>query len=930
MSQNQPLNPPSNENDWDEEEDLNLLQNPLNQKIEQNLDDERKMENYTLWTLIELFRRANIVINGYSDAVFNDNIPKFVMHFFNITSIENVQISQNTSNNQQLSKQQIQNINAVIKFLTKKEIKFNILDLRFTDIDTTEASSVMFYSTFLNLFFVKVPRKQLYERCGTILYSNETKFEDYEHFVELTSYTTFFRLVNFLKTNCTSLDSSFQFTDQMFQQFLGSINIPMVLNLEVLEKCKEGKILDAVFYQLQFIFDSLDEQKVGPNNQHFHAHIGQFIKENYYSFLKSLRKINIMKPKEINDSMKVKRNVINLQKTKSESYISKSSGSSRVFDIQTEDSNFEISTYNKRHGIADNKQNDEIEVVDQTINLSDVEKFWNKNAGKLGFDQGIPFDLVTSETVKKQIESQWNSEIMKLPKYEEQSRQEEQPASEQINIYKLFVYNEVAKIWTVNQNELRSFQQILKYDRNALTPLVLFMNSYENDSKSVISQLISGSFPDLNDQIFVYAIRNKNFSQIIDYSFSNLNFSNKVPVFLLLHVPKSMETMPNISTIIIQIYSFLSMFVDFEVVVLNNNRFSDQLEMTKLITKIANSYEKENALIIQKKKSKVFQMEEFNINTLPFVFKKGNIIFLYELAGSNSETDQLITSNQFFKNITTIDGKESEIHLIDSKNLNSYGSFLSYLAKSLENGTNQLMTITKNFSFVDQYTVSDFFIYIMRQKEAWKDELIKSINMRLNELKSKKDKKENEVSLLLKLGKEISSISPPFAIDFNNECNLILSGLKENLSKSKRSIIESEIRISAKSHIEFLEREVKKKPYWTKRQINIIKNGHSSFINKEFLDIIKGITTDKAYNMVYEDNIDIADKQFESDEKDLANIFKKYEENLELQKKIIKQNILENTDKSLNYTMRETEHLREIKIVIESDEDFESKIPQDF
>lgn len=240
------------------------------------------------------------------------------------------------------------------------------------------------------------------------------------------------------------------------------------------------------------------------------------------------------------------------------------------------------------------------------------------------------------------------------------------------------------------------------------------------------------------------------------------------------------------------------------------------------------------------------------------------------------------------------------------------------------------MTITKNFSFVDQYTVSDFFIYIMRQKEPWKDELIKSINMRLNELKSKKDKKENEVSLLLKLGKEISSISPPFTIDFNNECNLILSGLKENLSKSKRSIIESEIRISAKSHIEFLEREVKKKPYWTKRQINLIKNGHSSFINKEFLDIIKGITTDKAYNMVYEDNIDIADKQFESDEKDLANIFKKYEENLEVQKKIIKQNILENTDKSLNYTMRETEHLREIKIVIESDEDFESKIPQDF
>ena len=115
-----------------------------------------------------------------------------------------------------------------------------------------------------------------------------------------------------------------------------------------------------------------------------------------------------------------------------------------------------------------------------------------------------------------------------------------------------------------------------------------------------------------------------------------------------------------------------------------------------------------------------------------------------------------------------------------------------------------------------------------------------------------------------------------------------------------------------------------------KNQIELIKTSHEYFLHNEYLDIIKGITTSGVFNIVYEDNYDVVINQIEFDKSNLAKIFEKYEKDNEKLKQSIKKDILESTDKSLNYTMRETEHLREIKIIVESDDDFESQIPQDF
>lgn len=85
----------------------------------------------------------------------------------------------------------------------------------------------------------------------------------------------------------------------------------------------------------------------------------------------------------------------------------------------------------------------------------------------------------------------------------------------------------------------------LKKSKN---PLIFIMNSFEQDSITMISKLIDDSYPKIDendDQIFVYRFCDKSLSNLN----SNLGFRDETkdltkPLFLLLHVPKSKQNLP--------------------------------------------------------------------------------------------------------------------------------------------------------------------------------------------------------------------------------------------------------------------------------------------------------------------------------------------------------------------------------------------------
>ena len=115
----------------------------------------------------------------------------------------------------------------------------------------------------------------------------------------------------------------------------------------------------------------------------------------------------------------------------------------------------------------------------------------------------------------------------------------------------------------------------------------IFENRFADKGKDLKNiainlKLLIGEYPDLDDdQIYIYGLGDRSFS-------SNIETNQMIkPIFLLLHVPEKMKKLPNISTIIFQIYSFLCFICDIEIVVLNKNYYNDQIDIVKKINNIS-------------------------------------------------------------------------------------------------------------------------------------------------------------------------------------------------------------------------------------------------------------------------------------------------------------------------------------------------------
>lgn len=131
---------------------------------------------------------------------------------------------------------------------------------------------------------------------------------------------------------------------------------------------------------------------------------------------------------------------------------------------------------------------------------------------------------------KPQIEEysiqKWEEEIKKLISKGESINTSSFVASDskiQSKLYKLFYYDEKEEKWIFNREQYDMFSKEEHINiEESNTPVVCYIDSSENDLISLNSNLISHSYPNLNEnEIFVYVLCGRTLSMLnfeIDYS----------------------------------------------------------------------------------------------------------------------------------------------------------------------------------------------------------------------------------------------------------------------------------------------------------------------------------------------------------------------------------------------------------------------------
>ena len=264
------------------------------------------------------------------------------------------------------------------------------------------------------------------------------------------------------------------------------------------------------------------------------------------------------------------------------------------------------------------------------------------------------------------------------------------------------------------------------------------------------------------------------------------------------------------------------------------------------------------------------------------------------------------------------------------ENFDSYKPFLDHLIEiSLQTKTT-FSDVQNYFNDFNLSQLSGMYINIISTNQ-WKDELKRVIENRFQMLKSRDSDFENNPEIVLsKLHQEFTSFSPLTDKEFRNECSTNYSLMRKTFTKVNNNIVVEELRKSSDKNLEILQKFLTDENYWTKNQIENMINGNTRFLKKEYFSIIKAITDPKLFPLVYQDNKDILDSQIKESNQKITQFAQPILDQFKNKNKVKNVNAEESSKKGTNYTLKETENLRELKIEVKTVDKLESVIEQDF
>ncbi|KAK8876539.1 hypothetical protein M9Y10_006756 [Tritrichomonas musculus] len=543
-------------------------------------------------------------------------------------------------------------------------------------------------------------------------------------------------------------------SDELLCELFEKVNVPMIINEKTFQ-ITQNYGFSPLYCQYRFIFNELDSSK---KSHH--------ITEVLLIIIYKIKQIKVPRYDIMISSIKAKRNAI-ISNNDDEEEINEINVSKKI------DKKIKMPvTFKERYTESINDK----DVIDDD-NTS--ESYWNPDDNNYKFDHGILFDQSRLKTNQIKNRKDWMNEMLKIQKHIKKSDKEEITTDDEeenpylssfssrishtnieSTLYKIFSYDEHKNHWRFHSSVFEQFTKDKRIELgNSQAPLILFINSFEEDAISVNSNFINSLYPNLNlskDEIFIYALCDKS---LLSLNFK-MDYSDKVkasikPLFLLLHVPESKENNPKIKIIVHQIYSFLSLICDIKIMILNQNYYNEQIEFMKNIIKINQQYQKEsnssdnsnNDLFsesISSSDENNEEEEEVENNeeeeedfefASKVICKDSKIIFLINDASIsfNKKIEQIIHENTFFMNISSHIDDESRIHYINIKDTKTYESFLVSLNKLIINNKCSIVDeVRNNFNAIKNSEICGIYIDLFIDDKM--PELKKIIHQRYSRL----------------------------------------------------------------------------------------------------------------------------------------------------------------------------------------------------
>lgn len=463
----------------------------------------------------------------------------------------------------------------------------------------------------------------------------------------------------------------------------------------------------------------------------------------------------------------------------------------------------------------------------------------------------------------------------------------------------LKVYNNVTQIFKYDEENYNwyfcdlNFEQLFNNSNNKemVTPLILFVDSNEDAVIQINQCLKKNKFNfESEESISVFAFQKKPTNVMLN-SINNEEAELEEPYFMFVHVPKSKRNSPQIATILFQIYTFLFMISDLNIVIFEKKHKTEQILFIKGIIEIGKMY--------SESKESLFK-------------KESDVLFL-----AFTEKDKTIKLK-----------KKIEPHIIKFQLncLNNYIDFVNFFETYAMNHCTRFCELKKLVYMADSYFSQINGLYLeLRSKDNIYTELHDVLLNMFGLVEG-----NTFDSKLANLENESKAFYPNSDDRFACYIDMILTNLKLDNCQDIHINIVNRLKKESQNHLSYLKKKINEKKLLTEIQMNIIERSHINFLQNQFFNIIRDVSNNNFIDNYYEKNSDILDEQIKEDRIEIKKCFNRFLTNWSKKETVIEKKYEELAMKGTNYVMREVQKTREIEVIVAEDGDIDTLIDPDF